>query len=125
MRERHPWVAASRRQRDDHQIGLVPFLRVQLQFPGTEHDLAEAMPHEVWLQREREVENDALVSPARCRRHEQLAVHQLVARREPRSLVHETIDLRSSPSMRTDRWHGHNLLGARIEAQLGTDDDRA
>src|SRR5689334_24444693 len=50
------------------------------------------------------------------RRHEQLAVHQLVARRCQRVLVDERAYLAGGPTA-LDGRHGHNVLGSTETAQ--------
>jgi hypothetical protein len=66
-----------------------------------------------------EIQDQPLMPGGRRRRHQQLAVDQLVARREAFTLVDEAFHLGSRPTSRTNGWHGHNLLGGRNCAQLG------
>ena len=114
------WRQRSAYRRNHEEVGFVALVRVELELSRAESDFAEPVLHDVGRQQEREAQDDALVPPTRRRRHQQLSFDQLVARGEALSFVHETIDFRSGPSSRTEDWHRHNLLGARIEAQLGT-----
>ena len=54
----------------------------------------------------------------RCRCHQQLAVDQLIARRDAAAPIDEMVDFLSRPTRLTD-WHCHYLLGARRQMQLG------
>jgi hypothetical protein len=56
--------------------------------------------------------DNSLMSPAWRRRHQQFPVSQLVARREPVALIHETLDFVKSPAMFPDGRHGHNLIAS-------------
>jgi hypothetical protein len=56
--------------------------------------------------------DNSLMSPVWSRRHQQFPVNQLVARREPVALVHETLDFVKSPTMFPNGRHGHNLIAS-------------
>jgi hypothetical protein len=54
----------------------------------------------------------SLMSPVWSRRHQQFPVNQLVARREPVALIHETLDFVKSPTMLPNGRHGHKLIAS-------------
>ena len=91
----------------------------ELQLGRSQQHLSEPLTRDVRLQNQREPQNDPLVTPGWRWRHEELAVDQLVARRGAFSLLDEAVDIGGRPAVSANDGHGHNLLGGRIETQLG------
>src|SRR5579862_1228057 len=76
------------------------------------------MVREPGVDRDAKLEDGDLVRALRRRRHEQLAVHQLVTRRGQRILRGERADLRRRPSAALRGGHAHTLLGSALEMQV-------
>ena len=64
--------------------------------------------------------NTALMRSTRRRRHEELAVHELVPRREERIVGDELAHLNRSPPTLIQCRHGHNVLGKENGTQVVT-----
>jgi hypothetical protein len=66
-----------------------------------------------------QLEDDPLMPSVGRRRHQQLAVDQLVARRGLHALFSEAVDFFDRPAVLVSCGHGHKVLGAVEEVQLG------
>ena len=80
--------------------------------------MAEALGANVRIQRDDEGHHSSLMPRSWRRRHEQLAINQLVAWRSQWVLGDELAHLARGATAFSG-WHGHNLLGARRFTQLG------
>src|SRR4029077_19713124 len=76
----------------DEEIRLVSFARHEIELAGSKTYFAEPLARHVRVQQDGELEDDALMAPARCRRHKELAIDELIPRRQAFSLLGETLD---------------------------------
>ena len=102
--------------RHDEDVGPDDRLGLQLDVERRGQHLANARGDEVRIQRNDQPPNGSLMRADRRRRHEQLAIHELVARRHEWIGVDERLDLGAGPATMGCR-HGHNLLGSGGRAQ--------
>ena len=70
-------------------------------FCRPEANLADSLARQVLLQGEAEMEYDSLVASIRRRRHQQLAVHQLVTRHDSDPLLGESLHVIDRPGVWT------------------------
>src|SRR2546430_1846983 len=73
--------------------------------------MADAFAREICSKGDKQKPYGFLMPKPRRRRHEQLAVHELVPRRVERVLIDQLANLAGGP-FSDDCGHGHNLLGA-------------
>src|SRR5579872_178357 len=106
-------------RRRDEEIGLEATLTIEGDLARPEPHLAQALSSNVVANQHRELERDTLMPAARPRRHEELAVDELVARGISVALLYETRDFFPGPTVPVRGWHDHNLLGGKVVAQLG------
>jgi hypothetical protein len=101
---------------DDVDVGLEVGLARELHSPRQQH-FAESMLSHVSVEPDGELKRYSLMPVARCRRHEQFPVHELVPWGVFRSLVDESLDFLDRPAMLSEGGHGHKLLGAAGDGQ--------
>jgi hypothetical protein len=103
----------------DEQIRLETYVRKEPDFARPESELAQPMRQDVVVDRLGQAENDALMTAAGRRRHQQFSVHELESRHDPFALIDQVVDLFDRPSTVSQSWHGHKMLLGETRPQLG------
>jgi hypothetical protein len=98
---------------DGENVRLGNELRLELNVGRRRHGDADALGFHVSHERCEQTRHSELVGKSRGRRHEQLALHQLVSRRREWRGVDEGAYFARGPAATEFRRHSHNLLGAR------------